>query len=244
MAGATVESDALRVTLELWHPNCWVLETTAATAVGMLSYGVFTRADGRATTLFTLYADETGTIDDAVDVIRSSAAVCDVAEMTHSHRGTATVRPGNATRELLVDHDGTTQVANAFTSRGFVLAEPVDARDETEYWTLLAGMGRGRVERALDAIRDAEDAEITVTSVSTADRAAERGPLPLTRLSSRQREAFRLARRRGYYDTPRRTDAAALADELGVTTSTLHEHLRKTEARLLGDTDDDGDGER
>lgn len=232
------ESAALRVTLELWHPDCWVLETTAAVDVGLLSYGIFTRADGRATTLFTLYADEVATVDDAIAVIQSSSAVHDVAEMTHSHRGPATVRPGNATRELLVDHDGTTQIATAFTGRGFVLAEPVDARAETEYWTLLTGMGRGRLDDAVDEIRAAEDADIAVTGVTRADRAAERGPLPLARLSSRQREVFRLARRQGYYATPRRADAAALADEIGVTASTVHEHLRRIEARLLGEPDD------
>lgn len=233
MTAFAPDSGALRLTLEVWHPECWVLETTAAVDVGMLSYGIFTREDGRATTLFTLYADTTDLLDDAIEVVRASPAVEDVAETTGDHRTVSGVRPGNATRELLVDHDGTTQISDAFTDRGFVLAEPVDARDDVEHWTLLTGLDRERVEPVLDEVRAAEDAEISVTSITPADRMAHAGPLPLDRLSSRQREVFRLARRRGYYAHPRGTDAGQLADELGITTSTLHEHLRKIEARLL-----------
>lgn len=233
MSTFAAETGALRLTLDVWHPDCWVLETTAAVDVGLLSYGCFTREDGRATTLFTLYADTTEQLDEAMAFVRSAAAVEDVAEMTRDHRSPPVARPGNATRELLVDHDGTTQISEAFTDRGFVPSEPVDARSDVEHWTLVTGLDRDRTDVVLDEIRRAEDADIAVTSISPAARTTDAGLLPLDRLSSRQREVFRLARHRGYYAHPRRTDAAELATELGITTSTLHEHLRKTEARLL-----------
>jgi DNA-directed RNA polymerase specialized sigma24 family protein len=51
--------------------------------------------------------------------------------------------------------------------------------------------------------------------------------------STRQREVLELARRRGYYAHPREVMANELAAELGVTTSTVHEHLHKAEAKLL-----------
>ncbi|MDX1748003.1 MAG: helix-turn-helix domain-containing protein, partial [Halobacteriales archaeon] len=44
---------------------------------------------------------------------------------------------------------------------------------------------------------------------------------------------FELARERGYYAWPRGTTAADLATDLGVSKSTVLEHLRKAEARLL-----------
>lgn len=227
------DEGASRLTLEVWHPGCWVLATTRAVDVGLLSYGCFPRGGGRATTLFTLYADTTADVEEGVDAIRAAPAVYDVAEMTRDHRGSVG-RPGNATRELLVDHDGTTQISEAVTDRGFVPAEPVDVRANTEYWTVLTHHDRGRVERLLDEVRRAEDAEITVTGVRRASRGGNGSPLPLDRLSSRQREVFRLARTRGYYDHPRNTNAGDLATELGVSTSTVHEHLRKAEAALLG----------
>ncbi|SEM06288.1 HTH DNA binding domain-containing protein [Haloferax larsenii] len=53
-------------------------------------------------------------------------------------------------------------------------------------------------------------------------------------LSDRQREVFELARERGYYAIPREVSGSDLADELGISKTTLHEHLRKVEAKLLG----------
>lgn len=229
---ARADASALRLTLDVWHPDCWVLATTRVVEVGMLSYGCFTRADGHATTLFTLYADTTAAIEAGIEAIREAPAVYDVAEMTRGHR-THLGRAGNATRELLVDHDGTTQISSAFTDRGFVPAEPVDARANTEHWTVLTRHDRDGIEALLDEIRAAKDAEITATGVRRASREGA-SPLPLDRLSSRQREVFRLARARGYYDHPRGATAGDLAAELGVSTSTVHEHLRKVEAALLG----------
>lgn len=242
LAGA----DALRLTMEVWHPDCWVLETTRRADVGLLSYGCFTRTGGRATTLFTLYADATPPLDDGVEAIRAAPAVYDVAEMTRDHRGHGQLRsrprPGNATRELLVDHDGTTQISEAFTDRGFVPAEPVDARADTEYWTVLTRHGRDEIEGLLDEVRETRDATIAVTSITRATRTGTDALLPLDRLSSRQREVFRYAREHGYYEQPRETDVGTIATALGVSSSTAHEHLRKAEAKLLGRREDRGDG--
>ena len=224
---------AIRLTMEVWHPGCWVLATTRAADVGVLSYGCFPREDGRATTLVTLYADTTEAVEDGIEAIRAAPTVFDVAEMTRDHRRSSR-RVGNATRELLVDHDGTTQISPAFTDRGFVPADAIDARGDREYWSVLTRRGRADAERLLEEIRREEDATIRVTGVTRATREDEEGLLPLDRLSSRQREVFRLARARGYYDHPRRADVKRLSEELGVSTSTVHEHLRKAEARLLG----------
>jgi hypothetical protein len=235
----TPESEALRLTLDVWHPDCWVLRTTRRADVGVLSYGCFLRSDGRATTLITLYGDTTTALDAGLDAIRSASAVFDVVEMSRDHRGPDAERrrAGNATRELLVDHDGTTQISEGFTDRGFVPAGPVDARDDVEYWTLLTSHDRDAVESHLDRIRAAWDAQITVTSVTRGARATEESPLPLDSLSSRQREVFRYARANGYYEHPRETDVGSVAAALGLSSSTVHEHLRKAEAKLLGDGD-------
>lgn len=52
-------------------------------------------------------------------------------------------------------------------------------------------------------------------------------------LTPRQRDTFAAAMHLGYYEVPRRTTHEQLAEELGVSRSTVGEHLRKIEARAL-----------
>jgi RNA polymerase sigma factor (sigma-70 family) len=59
------------------------------------------------------------------------------------------------------------------------------------------------------------------------DRALER------RLTERQREVLRAAFEAGYYDWPRETSGAELADRLGISQPTLSEHLTTAERKLL-----------
>lgn len=56
---------------------------------------------------------------------------------------------------------------------------------------------------------------------------------PLGGLTPRQREVFLLADALGYYEAPRRVTTAELARRLRVDKSTVAEHLRKAERRLL-----------
>ncbi|WP_245742190.1 helix-turn-helix domain-containing protein [Natrinema salaciae] len=61
-------------------------------------------------------------------------------------------------------------------------------------------------------------------------------------LTDRQREVFLTAYMNGYYDWPRKHEAAELADELGISPATFSQHLRTVEGTLFStllDTDDD-----
>jgi hypothetical protein len=200
----------------------------------LLSYGCYSREDGTTTSAFTLYADEVSVIDEAVDVLTESSAVYTVADMVRDY-GNGVPKPGNATREFLIDHDGTTQIYDEFAGRGFFPAAPVDTRSDTEVWTLLTHHRRDRIYSLLEEIETEKDASISVTSITQTPEVWQKTPLPVDRLSSRQREVFRLAQAKGYYDHPRRTNADELAAELDVSSSTVHEHLRKAEAKLLSE---------
>lgn len=224
---------ALLLTLSLWHPGCWVLDVSERLDVGLLGYGIYPRDDGRATTRYTLYGDDRATVEEALTTIRDHPAVDAVSPMVDGYRRTDTARPGNATRDLLVEHDATTQISDAFTSRGFTYAAPCDTSGGRERWRLYVTADRDVVRARLDEIRTTEDAEIEVESISPVSRARRTDPLPIDRLSHRQREVFQLSRSRGYYRHPAATTARELAAELGITTSTFHEHLHKAEEKLL-----------
>ncbi len=56
---------------------------------------------------------------------------------------------------------------------------------------------------------------------------------PLSRLTEKQRKILIAAYKQGYYDLPRKINSEQLAKKLDVVSSTLVEHLRKAERRLL-----------
>lgn len=231
----TDSQGALRVTLDVWHPNCWVLETTEQADVGLLGYGVYARPGGRATQHCTVYGDTQAAIQAAIDHLGGCEPVRSVSELTGGFRYRGVTPPGNASRRLLVEHESDTQMSEAFTARGFAYAVPADAYRGTEHWTLLSNDDRETIKTHLEDVREEMDADISVEGIARADHGSNDGPaaLPLERLTGRQREVFRLARTRGYYAHPKRATARDLAEELDVTTSTVHEHLHKAEQELL-----------
>lgn len=52
-------------------------------------------------------------------------------------------------------------------------------------------------------------------------------------MTDRQLEALRMAFHAGYFDWPRNTDAETVAGEMGIAQSTLSQHLRTAERKLL-----------
>ncbi|MDG5778981.1 helix-turn-helix domain-containing protein [Haloarculaceae archaeon H-GB2-1] len=230
----SAEPEPLRVSLEVWHPDCWTIETTEAVDVGILGRVVARDVGSRSTAFVTLYADRRRELDDAIETIRSSPHVHDATRVPRTGPGSDHARPGNATTDLLIDHEASSQISGAFLSRDFVHARPVDTRDGSEQWVLLTKQTRDGVTESLDEITDAHDADITVTGISRTADDTNAARFSLTSLSARQREVFELARARGYYEWPKQISASDLAAELDIATATLHEHLHKAEAKLLG----------
>jgi predicted DNA binding protein len=227
------EPDPLRVSLEVWHPGCWTIETTETVDVGILGRVVAHDTESRSTALVTLYADRRRQLEDAITNIRASPSVHSAREVSrvtpHSRS-----RPGNATADLLIDHESSSQISGEFLSRDFVHARPVDTRDGSEQWDLLTKQPRDDIHDAIESIVQTDDADITITGISRATDDRDGAPFSLTALSARQREVFELARARGYYEWPKEVTGTELAAELDIATATLHEHLHKAEAKLLG----------
>lgn len=233
MPGGTSTEGAVHVSLDLWYPDCWEIETTEQFDVGLLGYGIYTTGEW-VTTLFTLHADRQSAIDPAIDYIEQYPHVHEVSEMNPTYRHATVPVPGNAMRDLLVNHDGRMQITNALMSRGFVCAEPIDIRDGREYWTLVTNHDRETVRSKLAEVSDEKEADINIRGITSSSWQSGASALPTDRLTQRQLEVFRLARDKGYYNYPKETSAGELAEELGISTSTFHEHLHKAESTLLG----------
>jgi predicted DNA binding protein len=56
---------------------------------------------------------------------------------------------------------------------------------------------------------------------------------PLDQLTEKQREILVIAHKLGYYEVPRKINTEALAERTGLVVSTVDEHLRKAEQRLM-----------
>lgn len=84
----------------------------------------------------------------------------------------------------------------------------------------LGALGSATLERVGEVAPGAVNVAVPLTDLTTA-------------LTERQLVVLRTAIQQGYYDSPRRTSTEALAAAFGVTRSTLEEHLRKAERRVL-----------
>ncbi|WP_227380588.1 helix-turn-helix domain-containing protein [Haladaptatus halobius] len=233
MMSSEGSDEALQVSIGLWYPECWEIEITERLDIGILGYGIY-MTGSEVATLFTIYADDHESVTEGIEAIRASEHVHSVSQMASGFRQASIPKPGNATRELLVIHDGRKQISQPLTSRGFVCAGPIDIRDGREYWSLVTNHGRETVRIKVDEVREQMNAEINVRSMKRQNQGDAPTTLPVDQFTKRQLEVFQLARERGYYEYPKETSASALANELGITTSTLHEHLHKVEAVLLG----------
>ena len=233
MTDTTSTDGALHVSLDLWYPDCWEIETTDRFDVGLLGYGIYTTGEW-VTTLFTMHADTQAAIDPAIEYIADYPHVHEVSAMNPTYRHATVPEPGNAMRDILVNHDGRRQITNSLMSRGFVCAEPIDIRDGREYWELVTNHDRDTVREKLREVSNEKNAEINVRGITDSAWKSGASALPTDRLTQRQLEVFRLARDWGYYDYPKETTTGELAAELDISTSTLHEHLHKAEATLLG----------
>jgi predicted DNA binding protein len=71
---------------------------------------------------------------------------------------------------------------------------------------------------------------------SPAEESSEGGVLvDRGKLTARQREVLETAYERGYFDSPRRSNATEVAAELDINPSTFREHLAAAESKVLGD---------
>ncbi|ELZ83195.1 transcription regulator [Haloferax elongans ATCC BAA-1513] len=232
----TSEGDArggYRLVLKLTHPNCWMNEVTAETDARLLVNETYL-VEGQVKTHVVGYAESSAALDDLVRATNASEHTASVTEM-YSRRefGSDSVLSNKAHRSLLVEYEPEGSIYDALVSRGFLPQEPVRIRDGWEYWTVAVDDPRSKIQERLDAVCEEKDAVIEIRTISSRGR-TDSPSVNVELLTDRQREVFEHAREHGYYSVPRAVSGSDLADELGISKTTLHEHLRKVEATLLG----------
>jgi predicted DNA binding protein len=226
-------STGLRLTLDIWHPNCWTLEVTEGKEGGLLGHGVYTAGD-KATGRFTVYGHSTDAVDELIEEIRRSDRIDRVWTLGHDFRyDSDTPTPGNTARGLLVEYSAHDSINDPLVNSGFYPDQPVRMTDGREYWTVVTYNPRDEISERLDTVRRVRNAEVEVVRM-TAEEDPDAGSLfPMDIFSNKQREILRLAIEEGYYTWPRETSVAELADLMGVSEPTVLDHLRKAESKLI-----------
>lgn len=128
-------------------------------------------------------------------------------------------------------HEKATEPAStlfkALRSSKIVLDKPFEHRTDGTLRLNIIGEDDA-LSRTFDSLADIVD----VNLVETGEYHPELANLEAL-LTVRQREILRLAVERGYYDVPRQVTHQELANESGLSQSTVAEHLQKIEANVL-----------
>lgn len=111
---------------------------------------------------------------------------------------------------------------------------PVVIKDGYEQWNVGA-YNRKLLEGLIKEIQKwkTKFPEFTLQNLGKLDMDKIYFPKIRPALPDKQKEAFELALKRGYYTWPRKVDLGDLAKEMSISVSTYQEHLRKAEAKLL-----------
>ncbi|QIO23424.1 helix-turn-helix domain-containing protein [Haloarcula sp. JP-L23] len=227
-----------RLTLDLWHPNCWAIEATEQTGGGVLAHAIYNSpaTSGEMPTsvngLFTAFGDTEDEVERLLDAICESDRAGELQELQERF-GRQRNAPGNVVREFFLEYDPDDMVCPTLLEHGFVHSAPVRIEDGREEWQVCFADERSKIEPALDKVREEAGAEVSVAAITASESAASEREQRLDSLTSAQRKVFEHARDAGYYEWPRETSTRELADDMDVSKTTLLEHLRKAEAKLL-----------
>jgi predicted DNA binding protein len=111
---------------------------------------------------------------------------------------------------------------------------PVMIKEGYEEW-YIASFDRKLLEGVIKEIEKWKDKfpEFTLHTLAKINLNDIYFPKIMPKLPEKQKEAFDLALRKGYYTWPRKVGLGGLAREMKVSISTVQEHLRKAESKLL-----------
>jgi len=226
-----------RLTLDLWHPNCWAIEATDRTEGGILAHTVHQSTQSSTESVngvFTAYGATRSAVEDCLDAVRASPHAGEIQEL-QARVGHERDAPGTVVRQFLLEYDPNELVCPTLLEHGFVHSAPVRIEDGRERWLVSFTRPRPEIQSALDAVETDADADVSVESIVTPDSDSDRPVTDLRTdsLTPAQRRAFEAAREAGYYQWPRGISVRELASQMDISKTTLLEHLRTAESKLL-----------
>jgi len=226
-----------RLTLDLWHPNCWAIESTERVGGGVLAHAIYDSPAADTSTgvngLFTAYGETTEEVETLLDVIDESPYSGALLELQTRFGRRGGTTPGRVVREFFLQYDPMDMICPTLLEHGFVHSAPVRIEAGRETWQVVFIGEHDDVEPMLEKVRAEGPAKVTVESITTTTAAGDVRRRRLDTLTPAQREVFQFARAEGYYQWPRGTSTRALAAELDISKTTLLEHLRTAESKLL-----------
>ena len=114
------------------------------------------------------------------------------------------------------------------------LPRPVLIKDGYEYWSV-AAWDREKLSALIDEMEHWKKklVDLQIQKIQRDDLKEVYFPKIIPEIPKKQKLAFEIAVKNGYYKFPRKSDLSHLAKVMGVTAQTFHEHLRKAEEKLL-----------
>jgi len=173
------------------------------------------RADGTTVLLYRLLGDRES-FETALSQ-RASVHDYDVVEVEEDgfHAFVQAESPEDGSALLEIAHEN-----------ALIIDTPLEFTEDGLKATLVGT--HGNLREALGLLPDALD-----FTVENAGPYVPGGEDLLSPLTDRQLEVFETAVEEGYYDVPRRATHKDIADNLGCAPSTVDEHLRKAESRVV-----------
>lgn len=237
MSGTAFTSGS-RLTLDLWHPNCWAIDSTHDVSGGILAHAIYNKptTEQQPTSvngLFTAFGDTVDEVETLLQRIKSSPHSGDLMQLQNRF-GSGHNAPGNVVREFFLEYNPGDMVCPVLLRHGFVHSAPVRIENGREVWEVCFAGERNEIESSLDGVRDDANADVDIKRITSAgDMTQPERERRYDSLTPTQREVFDLARQEGYYQWPRGISTRDLAEIRDVSKTTLLEHLRKAESKLL-----------
>ncbi|WP_049925252.1 helix-turn-helix domain-containing protein [Halopiger goleimassiliensis] len=129
-----------------------------------------------------------------------------------------------------------TSIDRYLEAHNCLLLPPLRYEDGAKHCRVLALDSASLTDLYADLVDDGFEIDVrTKREITSPSRSSPLLTLDdvLPTLTDRQREVLAFAVERGYYEIPRATTTAALAEELDVSRRTVEDHLRRAERKLL-----------
>ncbi|NOY10925.1 MAG: hypothetical protein GXO67_02305 [Archaeoglobi archaeon] len=215
-----------KVTLRLWHPECWSIESTKDhPGVCLVTKGVF-KLEKEVRANFHLIAESYDALKEYMDDIRNYDRYAKEVYIIGKSDLEADIHarfPSHAT----------------FYDKVFSLEfmpMRVSISGGYEYWTIL--IDEEKLSDTLNRLLEIDGIDVEVLSIanlkSFEDEEEEDVVSQISRkLSMKQKRVLIEAYRRGYFEWPRKTSVDELARSFGIAKSTCLHHLRIAESKIM-----------